>query len=98
MLLSKTILTLAASGALFGASPTVNQGAAAAVPSHVKVYATQETNVNSDEINKMIEAYVSKLNFNTQTAASQTKPTDIQPGKTAQQPTQTITKPAQTAP
>lgn len=98
MLLSKAILTLAASGALFGANPALNQNQvhASTVPVQEKVYVTQGTNVNSDEMNRMIEAYLNKMAGNTQTSVSQMQPVQTQPIKTVQQPTQVVTHPAQT--
>lgn len=96
MLLSKAILTLAASGALFGANPALNQTHASTVPVQEKVYVTQGTNVNSDQINRMIEAYLNKMAGNTQTSVSQKQAAQTQPIKTVQQPTQVVTHPAQT--
>jgi uncharacterized YkwD family protein len=95
MLLSKAILTLAASGALFGANPALNQGHASTITKQGKVYTTQGTNVNSDEINRMIEADLSKMGWNTQTSISQTQPAQTQTSKTAQQPTQAVAQPDQ---
>ncbi|MBT2659008.1 sporulation protein [Bacillus sp. ISL-18] len=99
MLLGKTILTLAASGALFGANPTLNQDHLSS--KQEKIYSIQGTNVNSDEINRMIEAYLSKMESNSQTSVAQKPQAQSQPAQTVQQsaqaqPVQTeTTKPIQ---
>ncbi|PLS02442.1 CAP domain-containing protein [Neobacillus cucumis] len=90
MLLSKTILTLAASGALFGANPTLNQAHSSTAPVQQKTYTTQGTNVNSDEINRMVEAYLSKMESNSQSNVNQT-----QPAQPTQEPTKAVTQPEQ---
>jgi uncharacterized YkwD family protein len=86
MLLSKTILTLAASGALFGANPTLNHDHSSTAQE--KIYSIQGTNVNSDEINRMIEAYLSKMESNSQTSVAEKQPVQTQPAQTVQQPAQ----------
>jgi uncharacterized YkwD family protein len=98
MFLSKAIITLVASGALFGTTPAVNQAPAAAAPVQGKVYATQSANVNADEINRMIETYLNKIGGNNQTSVSQKQTTQTQPSKTVQQPTQAVNQPSQTVP
>jgi len=96
MLLSKTILTLAASSALFGANPTLNQDHSSTAHVQEKVYSTQGTSVNSEEINRMVEAYLSKMGWNSQTSVFENQPEETQPAPTAQQPTQAVTQQAQT--
>jgi uncharacterized YkwD family protein len=93
MFLSKAIITLAASGALFGTTPAVNQAPASTAPVQGKVYATQSANVNTNEINRIIESY---FNGNAQTSVSQKQPAQTQPSKTVQQPTQAVNQPSQT--
>jgi uncharacterized YkwD family protein len=97
MFLSKAILTLAASGALFGTTPAVNQAPASAAPVQGKVFAVQNANAHADEMNRMIESYLNKIKENTQTAVTQKQPTQTLPGKTVQQPTRAATQPSQTA-
>ena len=60
------------------------------------MHLTQGTNVNSEEINRMVEAYLSKMGWNAQTSVSEKQPEETQPASTAQQPTQAVTQQAQT--
>lgn len=96
MFLSKAIITLAASGALFGTTPAVNQASASAAPVQGKVYATQSANVNANEMNRIIETYLNKIGVNNQTAVSQKQPAQTKPIQTVQQPAQAVKQPAQT--
>lgn len=96
MFLSKAIITLAASGALFGTTPAVNQASASAAPVQGKVYATQSANVNANEMNRIIETYLNKIGVNNQTTVSQKQPTQTKPSQTVQQPAHAVNQPAQT--
>ena len=91
MLISKTILALAASGALFGANPALNQDHTSTATVQEKTYSIQGSNLNSNEINRLIEDYLNKMGWNSPSSVSKKKPTP-----TVHQPTQAVTQPTQT--